>query len=624
MFNLTIDYHNGALQGDTNDLFTEVVAPYEESQLTSRRVSWIVISMNTEKLMRLQVASVSLLFCVFSCWVACKKKDAPLPAPPAEAELWSQIPSEISTWVFVHKLGSFLHTFDSVLDEFPRIATVSELRARWKLATGFGLLSSSSWAQRGIDTDKPAVLFRYQGHWCLHMQSIDEAKVRVWLDSLNQSHERLDWRHGLYTLYGVEGAGGPPALYALLGSTGLFVLVPTKLSGVPSGESFSQREASRFLQAWSESKPTGKWGGRREAIWLRTLFESTGVCGVVDPSDWIASLPARSEQAKVLRERIESQSGTIAFGLVQRGGMIDLEIRSVEESAEPVFVTDLGQADSELPMLGGLIEPGVLGVFRLSGSPWRFYQLLRSSLDAHQRRELDRWGERIKSEFQLDLRTDIVDNLSGHLVVVIYGFSASFFREFSLDSVPGLVSLSGTREAVLWTVKDGKSLSGAIDIWTGLSKGKLRRQRIDDRVQYAWFEEGTMEWALLVDEDSMIFADGLAAFDHATLYQRSARPVSSTLHETLKPLLMERDRSGFYLDLRSLSALLAETENTVAAAWLRPFSSVLLTTGPSERGITSTHIRFSLSSDAPSISSKPDPPATERDGTSGTTKIIAK
>jgi hypothetical protein len=87
---------------------------------------------------------------------------------------------------------------------------------------------------------------------------------------------------------------------------------------------------------------------------------------------------------------------------------------------------------------------------------------------------------------------------------------------------------------------------------------------------------------------------------------------------------MERDRSGFYLDLRSLSALLAETENTVAAAWLRPFSSVLLTTGPSERGITSTHIRFSLSSDAPSISSKPDPPATERDGTSGTTKIIAK
>jgi hypothetical protein len=617
-----LDYHTGAIQGDIIAFSTEVVATYGESQLTSLRASLIVIEMNTKKLMRSRRVLVSALLWTLALFVACKKKEeSPPPSPPAPM-LWSQIPTVVSTWVFVHEFGLFLRKSDSILEKFPRTASIAELRARWKLATGFSLLDDSAWALRGVDTKRPAVLFRYEGHWFLHVRSIDAAKVGDWLSSVTQNHERLDWGHRLYTLHGLEGAGGRPALYALLGSQGLFVVVPARVGEGSSGGSLFPDQAARFVEAWSQDQPSKQWGGRLDATGLRSLSKGKGAYGVGDPSQWVALVPARSEQAKVLRERIRAQAGTIAFGVVARGSTIEVEIRSVDESSEPVFVSDLGRADAELPMLGGLVEPGVLGVLRLSGSARNFYEVLRSSLEAEQRRELDRWFERTKSEFQIDVRTDVVDNLSGHLVVVLYGFSASLFREFTLDSLPELVRLAGTREAVLWTLKDGASVSRAIDIWTGLSKGKLRRQRVDDRVQYAWFDEGTMEWALLVDGESLIFVDGLAAFDHATQYQRSARPVSSALDETLRPLLAGRQRSGFYLDLRSLSALLAETDNSVAAAWIRPFTSVLLTTDTKEDGVTVTRIRFSLSSETFLNPSKTGGPSMKFDGGSQPTKNI--
>lgn len=485
-----------------------------------------------------------------------------------------------------------LETFDAYADFAEHRWSVAELRRVGRLVERLGAgerLDGEAAEKLGLSQRAPVVTFYDRGYWSVALgvdepQRLEEAVEAAGLEGKTAEFGSFD-----ATYLEPAESSESSAFFAHDGHLALIAL-PVDAS--------VDAESPRLPSLWLPDSERTRFVETNEHRDLLMRFRDGEFVGVVRPSTWLANV--RSEgHAEVLRQQLMSQLGPVGFQL--NSPSLDetarLEVAMPGNSRAPEMVPELGGADGELPPMGGLIEPGVLSVARLSVDPEQLYALASSAMPAERRNNLGATLERLDEDLRIDVESDVLENLRGHAMLVAYGLEREAFESDETPWFLELVKLQATREAILMPIRDREPLEQVLDGWTTLSKSKLSRQRAGQTLQYAWLEEGELQWAFILSDKYLIFVDSAAAFEHAVAYEERARPLGEEFEEHgLTRLVDGQHQAGLFVDTATLTDLLAESERTEAVRWLRPFDSMLVTSGL-EDDVGIVQVDFRIGSD---------------------------
>lgn len=513
---------------------------------------------------------LAVLALTLGCQGACEPKQDP-PAPLSSVQL---VPADCDASVQTDDLRELTRTTQALLQRLEPDGLPRTTLKQWHDALGFDPLVKDAWRQMGVAVDQRATLFAWKGNWYLHTRVQTTEDLDTWLQARTQAGMQLESQSS----YGwdITAVRAPnQTLLAVARKDQQVVVVPAATTyGKSTGRSPVEALTTLLAVSSEQRLPSQAW-----ARDLHAGLTDTHLGGLFFPGAWMPERKLEG-QADAIYQRLRNQLGAVGFKSAWNPDKLTLSLELVSKSdpREPAFVQDLKGATDPLPVVGGLIDPGVLAAGRLSVHPRKFYDLTRSLLPADSRTELDQWVQKLDDTLQIDLIGDVLTNLKGHVVVAVYGFDPELLKASNPTLAFDVLTLKATREAVLVPIHDRKRMERVLNAWTQASKGKLNRQPSGNTLQFAWLDDGALEWAIILADDHILVVDSTAAFDHAIAYERAARPLDAALSDRKLPELFAGvDRSGFYLDASSLANLLAESGNKTVAQWLMPIKSITVT-----------------------------------------------
>ncbi len=468
-----------------------------------------------------------------------------------------RVPDDVDAVVFFPELAGLALALDSARGALPPSLDLPGLCAATSEQLGVDACDAASWERAGFDLAAPAAAALDAGRLVLLARRRDPASP-------------LPPARGQARILGV----GEGAALALAPRSALTAILPDPADSAP------------FEDRWSEVRPEASWESSPTHRGLRDALIPHGpFYAVVRPSSWLAGAPTSNARSEDLLERARLASGRVGVvGRLEPSGAVRLRVLTALDQGSPQVVTSLGRAKGPLPRLGGLIEPGVLGVLRVSLDPTAAFDMLRSGLEASEREGLEALFSTLQRDFALDVEDAVFSNLVGHAVVVVYGLTLpseppESFTAFTRDLLVGRL----THEAVFLPIGDRDRLALFLDAITQLSRGRLVRQRRDDVLEYAWFDLGARERILrggaLLTATHLVLVDSAVAFNHAASHARVPTDLAPSLSRLGLDRLLEGDaRSGFYLDVDALETLLRPSELAVVGEWLSPLDRVVLVT----------------------------------------------
>jgi hypothetical protein len=470
-----------------------------------------------------------------------------------------RVPSDVDAVVFFPELAGLAHALSGARDHLPASLGVAEVCAASSDQLSLDTCDVDAWARAGFDLQAPAAA------------ALDGRRL-VFLARRRDLDAPLPApAHGAHVMALGEGAA-----LALAPDSALSAALPPQAAPAPD----------EWPSRWSSLRPGRSWDARPIHRELRDALIPHGpFYAVARPGRWLGHAPASSARAEDLLTRMTRQSGRVGVvGRLEPSGAIRLRVLTALDAGAPQVVDRLGRARAPLPRLGGLIEPGVLGVLRVSLDPVAAFDLARSGLSASERDQLEALFTTLERDFALDIERAVVSNLIGHAVVVVYGLALppeppDSFTAFALDLLRGRL----THEAVFLPIEDRDRLALFLDALTQLSRGRLVRQRRDDVIEYAWFElDGgarALRGGALLTSSHLVLVDSAVAFNHAASHARAPTDLAPSLSRLgLDRLLEGDDRSGLYLDVDALETLLRPGEAEAVGEWLAPLDRVVLVT----------------------------------------------
>lgn len=468
-----------------------------------------------------------------------------------------------------------LDTFDAYASFIERRWSVPELQRAGRLVEELGAgerFDREAAETLGLARRAPVATFYDRGYWTIALGVDEPERFEEAVEAAELEGKAADFG-SFDATYLEAGESSDSSLF--LAHDGHLALIALPV------EAHVDAESPRLPNLWLPDSERTRFVETNEHRDLLDRFRDGELVGVVRPSTWLSNVESEGH-AEVLRQQLMTQLGSVGFQL--NSPSLDekarLEVALPGNPRAPEMVPELGEADGGLPPMGGLIEPGVLSVARLSVDPEQFYELARSAMPAERRNDLIDTLEMLDKELRIDVESDVLENLRGHAMLVAYGLEREAFESDETPWFLELVKLQATREAILMPIRDREPLEKVLDAWTTLSKSKLSRQSAGQTLQYAWLEEGELQWALILSDEYIIFVDSAAAFEHAVAYEERARPLGEEFEEHgLTGLVDGPHQAGLFLDMATLTDLLAESERTEAVRWLRPFDSLLMTSG---------------------------------------------
>jgi hypothetical protein len=526
------------------------------------------------------------------------------------SEAVAMAPVTARTVVVAPSLETMLRNAEVAAESVPSAAPRA-VAGVFERTFGWSVWSPTGWAKWGVAPDGEAAVFYDRGWWALST-SVDNSKAfqktrEAWI--ADASTDATAAETGRFDGVNIDLAG--QRLH--VASDGAVLIAAVKVRESPSDAA----AGDGFPEAWLPAE-TAFVDRLRYRDLLVDSLDYGAPAGIVRPAAWLGRSDAAGQQ-KVLYERIASQIGPVAFGieLTEDARTARIKVLTPGEKGAPRAVTDLGQAGGALPPVGGLIEPGVLGVARVSAAPTALHQVFLSGLSAEKRTEFADFWRRLDEELRIDARNNVLENLQGHAVVAVYGVKTEALEAAGDDWMNSVMRLDATREAVLLPIKDREKMRRVLDALTTVTKGKLQRQAVGETIQYAYFREGELEWAFILGDNHVLYVDSAVAFDQAMQYERSAHPLGESMGETgIDTLIAPAQVSGFYIDAENLGNLLTEANNEEGARLLGPLRRVLMTTSMRD-GMGVTEIRLDLTppvrveGEQPAVDEPPQPSVRE-------------
>lgn len=489
---------------------------------------------------------------------------------PADAQL-------VSYWPSLEMIEQLLAVVQTL---WPNMKPLISQRCALTQETPLSLCRPTSWPQLGISPRAGVGLFLQDGQLGLSVSLTRPDALSQALQAKLEPGQR--WRLEAREDHSVLIVDEQERLALLEREQVALLLLP----------SASQPKPGLWAQRLARLAPQARWDQDAQHRQLAAkLYQPARPFWVINPTTAFLSMPAQSAHAISLRDRLAELQGKLGLSATYdtTTRRLRAQLYSQDAPQEATVVRDLRGASQELPPLGALISPGALGVVRVSASVEALSTLWLSTLTPPQRAQLTDFERHLRDELSIDLKDALWNNLTGHMVMVLYGLTPEVFAQDLLSVLKDVFALQATREAILLTLHDGPKLSRALDAATQLSQGKLRRQGVGEMIQYAWFDQGDLRWALLVHSDDVIYIDSPVAYARAMQHIRKPEPLKPSWQATnLQELLTERDRSGLYLDISAWLALLPEAQRALLKPWLGPIKSMLLSADSLERSSAMT------------------------------------
>ena len=524
---------------------------------------------------------VLLVVMVWLGATACDNGCRSTPPPPqgltGAFELTEVVPEEAVAVIFSEDLAELIEHMEMVSAAFPSSG----------LAPDSG--EAQQWAIAGAKMNAPALAFWHDGQWVLVSWADHERDVE--LDNWSSSGERAAIDPGMRRGSGWREHGTDGGMTSWASSDGRriargWVMRPgdDDLGEVIWNLEEEQRwdiDARHLLLADADdievddvSNPGGEVeGGDNEML----APDATAVArGIVDGRALMSRLHG-GERAGFLRDVLARQLGDVYWsvrpGDDEDSWSVDIRIQGMEEALLPDG--GLGQSRGALPDIGGLVRPGAPAVARLSVEPEKFVELLRSTLELEQRQQLDQVLEVLAAELQIDINEDVINNVTGQVAVVVFGIRDEFFEARGVELMASLIRLESTRQAVVIPFEDRQRIEVVLDALTQVSRGALRRQAIRHTIQYAWFDDGALEWAVILGDEHLVIVDSMVAFDHVGSWERSPRPMRGVLTQRGVDTMMEANQGlAVYLDVSTVRGIIKEGERAEMAQWLAPVDAL--------------------------------------------------
>lgn len=438
------------------------------------------------------------------------------------------------------------------------------------------LCQPSRWTAFGVSPQAPIGVFLQQGLLGVSVSLEAPGQLTQQLEALRQDED--PWQLERSQDYSVIN---------LPGGLSVGILERERVALLLFGLGGQRQEVEAWAQRLARAPSHEHWEQEAQHRALRErLYKPQEVFVALDLGGALKGLPSPTPQADALKGRLIELQDELGLSLRYKADEQRLyaTLYTQDEPTEATVVRDLRGALGELPELGALVWPGALGVVRVSAQPEPLKMLWLSTLSLKQQQQLSEFERTLRDELSIDLEEALWGNLTGHMVTVLYGLNPEVFGQPPLMVLRDVFALKATREAALLTLQEGKKLGDVLDAATQLSQGKLRRQAAEGATQYAWFERGELRWALLLHDDYVIWIDSPVAFTRASQQTRSSLPLKPTWQPTHLPeLLKERDRSGVYLDMSALLALLPDAQLEQVKPYLGPIKSALLISDAMER-----------------------------------------
>lgn len=388
-----------------------------------------------------------------------------------------------------------------------------------------------------------------------------------------------------------------PILFVLIGQQTM-LLVPN------AKNTLWQRSKPSDTFAWVKSLATQKhkawvdYPRHRELVdklTPKSAAKARGrLFGTVRVNDWLLQLAANTERAQALKAQMIDQMDTTGFDMVfdEKTKQLTTRVLSKEILSQPTTARTLKDADGDLPKLGHLLPTGTLGVVRLSADPKALEQYIMGLLPNDSRVALANYEKRLKDEFAIDLRAQVFDNVRGHAVAAVYGINPKAWENVPHPTVllQRLLTLEATREAIFIPLHDAQKFRDMLDAITQLSKGQLKRQRVEHGIHYAWMDTSReLHWAMVVYDHAAIILDSPAAFSRANKQAKQAQALAATWQPRHLPeLLQGTDRAGFYIDMTLLQTLIPKAYQVPLQPFFNAISSTTIVSKPKDRGAETT------------------------------------
>lgn len=535
---------------------------------------------------RFNAARAILVALALAGMVAPACECSPRSTPERTKRIGNVVPSSARAALTTQRLDGFLLVLETLAHQKSSKSAINHTRERFKSNLKFDPYVAASWKAMGVSTDQKAHVFEDDAHWVLAARLEDPKALPRWVESHTKEHgfTSASASQGGYDVYRIGSSNDVALLYLASNDRTLFAVpvgsTQPSRPGTIEPQPLNLDLIQRRVQAWSRLEPQERLN-ETHAMKLVDAFDSDmPFYGIISPAKWMGNAdPTLPRQAQTIYRRIQNQLGPIGIGAhfdpVAR--RIEARLKLSDDPEAPSFVPELSSATGALPDVGGLVTPGVLGAFRISVDPTEFFTLARSLLPAQMRLEVDAVIARYRDELAIDLMTEVLHTIHGHMVVAIYGFDVERLRSDNPTLVADIVGLRATREAVLIPIRSREPLEDVLNAATQLSRGKLNRQITGDSIQYAWIDDG-LQWALVLTDEAIIVVDSTAAFDHAIAYERSARPLDEVLSQKgVDAVFAPSIQAGAYIDTGSLARLMADAGDAQLASWIEPFESIVMT-----------------------------------------------
>lgn len=499
--------------------------------------------------------AVVVVFLTSACAEKCGHEPPPTGLEGAY-ELVSLVPADANFVIYGANLGDLLDNLSQVEAVFPWQIPIDGDRQFWEGA--------------GVQLDGPALIYLGDRQWVVLGWIEPEARARTqgaWdIDEGRQALE-LEQRHGRGWRQ-VDEDGQWQSWMATDGRR------------VAAGWAVEAGATPLDEQIWRLGE-----NHRRIRVHKRALLDEVSaegempVHGVLRGQALLARLGGQG-RAAFLRDMVAEQVGEIFWAIqFDDDAKMTLDLLTPGQPEVPVAVADLGEARGDLPDLGGLARPGVPAILRFSADPERLVALLRSTLSVDDRNRFDESLQLLREDLRIDVEADVIDNLTGQVAVVIYGLEDRFFELEGMELIAGLTRLDLTREAVLLPFEDRERMEAILNAWTQMSRGNLRRQVIRHTIQYAWFDDGVLKWAVILTDEHLLILDSGVAFGYASSWERSPQPFSGVFEDRGVGTMLEARRGlAAYLDLTTLRSILREGESSEMADLLDGLDAIRIET----------------------------------------------
>ena len=483
-----------------------------------------------------------------------------------------------------------------------------------------------------LDVDAPLHVVRSKGHWLFLFDHTTHTSAPrsfgAWSERLARlgltlrsalSPERaafleLDTSSSSFKVASLHAStdGDAPAMASWMRSDSLSILiVPTRASRLHPSELPSGIEVARAI---ASLEPARSWRARPAHRSMQDAMVRAGdEIAILWRGELITeALKPNNDAARQQRDALSRQLDLIGLSL-SRSARSDAQIKgqvfvsSTEQ--EPIFLDALDPAPSTLDAdLGVLLDVEASGIFHLAASPQSLLQTLRGALDLSQRQQLDHYLTYLKDELLLDVEQAIVDNLTGHFLLIIYEPDLDALRQARLASKArstredeesdededaeardedaetpdgrlsqphDLFGLSSTHEALYMPLKDSFAMEQFLNALTQITRGRMRRQRVDEVIQYVLLEDGELQGAFLLGEHALLWVDSSVAVEQGMRHLKSPRPLSPSQRERFGDLLKGRQGFGMWCDPgHYIDALPASSSQTSSGALVRALSDI--------------------------------------------------